>query len=541
MPSPGSQQITAQSPGRATGDTTPTGLELLREARERERQGPLPAAIDCYQRAIAVAERSGAPAVLSEGLRRLAVVHQQRDESILAHELCERSYRVARDSGNHALAAEALNTLGGIHLSRGSLTEARCAFLQALDLGAACRELRARVTQNLGILANIQGHLDEALAQYQQSLQAYREAGDRHGCAIAYHNLGMVSADRGLLDEAGYYFHRSRTLAEREGDAYLQGLALVSQAEVDVARQRYENARQQAEEALVLFDSLGTPGAKADPYRVLGMVFRETGRPALAESRFRSACELAVSSGSVLSEAETSRELALLYQSQGRNQEALRMLNTSHRLFRRLDARVDLIDVGGKVAELEGAYRAVVREWGRSIESSDGSTFGHCERVARLAVALARTLELDEQEETCVLLGAYLHDLGKVRVPHEILYKPGPLTPEERTVVQQHPQWGVELLATVEFPWDIKSVIRWHHEHYDGSGYPDRLRGDEIPLAAQIVGIAEVYDALTTARSYQARLSDQQALAVITRVKEWWAPRIVDAFQRSLSPGAAPA
>ncbi|HXJ29086.1 MAG TPA: tetratricopeptide repeat protein, partial [Gemmatimonadales bacterium] len=271
MPSPGSQQITAQSPGRAT-NVTPSGLELLREARERERQGPLAAAIECYQQAIAVAERSGAPAVLSEGLRRLAVLHQQRDESTLAQELCERSYRVAREGTNHALAAEALNTLGGIHLTRGSLPEARGVFLQALDLGASCRELRARVTQNLGILANIQGHLDEALAQYQQSLQAYREAGDRHGCAIAYHNLGMVSADRGLLDEAGYYFHRSRTLARREGDVYLQALALVSQAEVDVARQRYENARQQAEEALVLFDSLGTPGAKADPYRVLGMV-----------------------------------------------------------------------------------------------------------------------------------------------------------------------------------------------------------------------------------------------------------------------------
>lgn len=141
----------------------------------------------------------------------------------------------------------------------------------------------------VGRTGDIQGHLDEALAQYQRSLQAYREAGDRHGCAIAYHNLGMVSADRGLWDEAGYYFHRSRTLAAREGDAFLQGLALVSEAEVDVARQRYESARQQAEEALGLFDALGAQGAKADPYRVLGMVFRETGRPALAESRFRSA------------------------------------------------------------------------------------------------------------------------------------------------------------------------------------------------------------------------------------------------------------
>ena len=524
-----------------TIDPIPTQLDLLREAREYERRGSLPAAIKSYEGVVAEAERSGAAAGLAEALRRLAVLRQQSHESNQALELCERSCRVARDSGDNALVAQALNTLGGIHLSRGSLAEARCVFLRALELGAPSRELRARVMQNLGILAHIQGHLDEAVTQFQRSLQAYREAGDRHGCAVTYYHLGVVCADRGFPDEAGYYFHRSRTLAQREGDICLQGLALVSQAEVDVARQCYENARQQAEEALGLFDALGAQGAKAHPYRVLGMVFRETGRPALAESRFRAAVELAVSTGAVLAEAENSRELALLYQSQGRNPEALRLLNAAHRLFRRLDVRVDLIDVGGKVAQLEGDYRAVVREWGRSIEPADGSTSGHSERVARLAVAIARTLELDGREETCVLLGAYLHDLGKVRVPHEILYKPGLLTREEREVVQRHPQWGVELLATVEFPWDIKAVIRWHHEHYDGSGYPDRLRGDEIPLAAQIVGIAEVYDALTSARSYHPPLSEQQALAVITRVREWWSPRVFDAMHRSLAPGAAPA
>src|SRR2546426_6061093 len=88
---------------------------------------------------------------------------------------------------------------------------------------------------------------------------------------------------------------------------------------------------------------------------------------------------------------------------------------------RRLDARVDLVHVGGKVAELEGTYLALVRAWGQSIESSDSYTFGHCERVAQHAVAMARALGLAEEDETTVLLGAYLHDVGKVRVPHEIL------------------------------------------------------------------------------------------------------------------------
>src|SRR5690242_12424669 len=261
------------------------------------------------------------------------------------------------------------------------------------------------------------------------------------------------------------------------------------------------------------------------------MVYRETDRPALAESRLRSAIELAKAAGSVLGEAEASRELALLYQGMGRNQEALRLLNAAYGLFRRLDARVDLIHVGGKVAELEGTYLTLVRNWGQSIESNDSYTFGHCERVARNAVATARVLGLDDQEETTILLGAYLHDLGKVRVPHEILNKPGPLTTAERDVVRQHPSWGIEILASVEFPWDLKPIIRWHHEHCDGTGYPDRLAGSEIPLSAQIVGIWDVFDALTTTRAYQTALSPEQAFAEITRCRAWWSPQVFAAFQ----------
>src|SRR6266568_4986037 len=482
------------------------GADLLQEARERERAGCVPEAIERYESAIAAAERSGERTVLAEALRRLAVRWQRRDQGARARELCRRSYEVAQQIGNELLAAK------------------------ALELGGMNPQLRARVEQNLGVLANIQGDLDEAITRYARSLEAYRCSRDAQGCAIAYHNLGMVSADRELFDEADRYFRESRAIAERAGDAYLQALCLVNQADVDAARQRFENARQNAETALALFDQLGAHGAKANAYRVIGVVYRETGRLALAESRLRSAIELAAGAGSVLNEAEASRELALLYQGMGRNQDALRLLNTAYRLFRRLDARVDLVHVGGKVAELEGTYLALVRAWGQSIESSDSYTFGHCERVAQHAVAMARALGLAEEDETTVLLGAYLHDVGKVRVPHEILRKPGPLTHEERELVEMHPIWGIELLANVEFPWDLKPIIRWHHERYDGSGYPDRLKGDEIPLAAQIVGILDVWDALTTARAHQPALPPAQALAEMTRCQGWWSPRVFAAF-----------
>jgi len=153
-------------------------------------------------------------------------------------------------------------------------------------------------------------------------------------------------------------------------------------------------------------------------------------------------------------------------------------------------------------------------------------------------VAVAQALGLDETEITTIRLGAYLHDVGKVKVPHEILNKPGRLTNEEFDIIKMHPVWGMELLAQVEFPWDLKPIIRWHHEKYDGSGYPDRLMGDEIPLSAQIVGIADVYDALTTTRSYRGAMSAEQAVSEITRCRASWSPGVYQAFMRAVGQPA---
>src|SRR6266705_3033599 len=509
--------------------------DLLHNARAQERAGAIPEAIAAYEAAIAAAERTEDHAVLAEALRRLAIVRHRRAESAAARELCLRSHAVARRAGNGLLAGEALNTLGGIDLETDAIADARHNFLLALELGGQSRALRARVEQNLGVLANIQGDFDEALARYRGSLEAYRASNDEHGCAIAYHNLGMVSADRGQFDEAERYFEQSYAIAERAGDLHLQGLCLVNHADVHVLRERYADAQGKAEAALAIFDRLDALSDKSEAYRVLGVVYRETGRAALAEARLRSAIELAVRAGSGLNKAEASRELALLYQAMGRNQDALALLNAAHRLFGRLQARVDLVHVDGKMAELEATYRAVVREWGQSIESSDSYTFGHCERVARHGVAVARALGMDEHAQTTLRLGAYLHDVGKVRVPHEILSKSGPLTREEFEVVQMHPIWGIELLADVEFPWDLKPIIRWHHERYDGTGYPDRLRGDEIPVSAQVVGIVDVFDALTTDRAYRPALSFDAALAEIERCRGWWSEAVYDAFRASLA------
>src|SRR5918997_65525 len=450
-----------------------------------------------------------------------------RHELDAATERTQRSFEVSLAANEPTLVGESLNAFAMVHFARGDWERAREEAKRALAVaGDADAALRARVEQNLGTMANAEGDLDAALAHYQRSLEALRAAGDRRGLAIAYHNMGMNKADREQWPEADAFFRASLEIAESVGDVSLRALTLLNRTEVHIARQEYGAAKHSAEEALRIFDTLGAREHKADAYKFLGVLYRETGRPQLAEARLKTALEIAGEIGAVLSQAEATRELAVLYGQMGRNQETLKLLNAAHRLFGRINARRDLVDVAAKTAHLEGIYLEVVRQWGSSIESSDTYTFGHSSRVAEYAVAIATAFGLPESDLTAVRVGAYLHDVGKIRVPHEILNKPERLTVDEFEIIKQHTVYGVELLAPVDFPWDVKPMVRWHHEKIDGSGYPDALRGDEIPVSAQIIGIADVYDALTTARSYRAALPSQGALAELERCRHWWWPEV---------------
>ena len=512
-------------------------MHLLDEAQRGEQEGRLTDAVRLYTAAVEAASAGGETALLVDALRRLGRAQYRAQDVVAAEASMRRSLHVAEDAREHVLAAEAMNGLGVMAIERGAIDDADALLERALANGGEVPALRARVEQNLGIVANIRGDHEAALGHYERSLRAFEAAGDVRGRALAYHNLGMLSADLKRWDDADSYFRGSLDLADRLGDAHLRGLCLINHTEVLLAYHRYDEARRNATAALRIFDELGILADKSDAYRALGVVYRETSRLTLAEARLRTAIELAAEANSALHEADASRELALLFQTLGRNQDALRLLNAAHRLFNRLGARVDLVDITAKAADLEGTYLAVVRDWGQSIESADSYTHGHCERVATYAVRVAAALGLADDELTTIRLGAYLHDVGKVRVPQEILNKPGRLTPEEFHIMQQHPVWGLELLAGIEFPWDLKPIIRWHHEKLDGTGYPDRLKGEEIPRAAQIICIADVYDALTTTRSYRPAMTHAAAVTEMARTRHWWRDDVYAAFVATVGEG----
>jgi putative two-component system response regulator len=176
-----------------------------------------------------------------------------------------------------------------------------------------------------------------------------------------------------------------------------------------------------------------------------------------------------------------------------------------------LFARVkSLIKLKEFTDELETA-ESVLCTLGLSVESRDPYTEGHCDRVAQNASNLGRHLLLSEEEVIALRRGGYLHDLGKITVPDEILKKGSNLTPEEWLIMKRHPLTGENICRPLKSLRLVLPIIRNHHEHFNGSGYPDGLEGQEIPKLARILQVADVYDALRTARPYKPALSHEQA------------------------------
>jgi putative two-component system response regulator len=204
-------------------------------------------------------------------------------------------------------------------------------------------------------------------------------------------------------------------------------------------------------------------------------------------------------------------------------------------------ARVQsLLKLKFRTDELERA-ESVLFSLARSIEGKDPHTHGHCERLSDYATCLGKHLELSDDQMTALRRAGVVHDIGKVAVPDAILLKPGPLNEEEWKVMRGHPIVGERICAPLKSFRLVLPIIRHHHEKYNGSGYPDGLRGDAIPVGARVLQMVDVYDALTTERPYKKAFSPSDALRTMKEevAKGWWDPKIFDQFNQLVTSGEA--
>jgi len=190
--------------------------------------------------------------------------------------------------------------------------------------------------------------------------------------------------------------------------------------------------------------------------------------------------------------------------------------------------------------ELENA-EAVVFTLAQSIEARDPYTRGHCERLADMSARLGARLEIAEEDIKALRWAGIVHDIGKVVVPDSILLKPGPLTPEEMDVMRKHSVVGERICAPLKSFRPVLPIIRHHHEKRDGSGYPDGMRGEEIPLTARILQLADVYDALTTDRPYRTAVPSEEALQIMDDEAKlgWWDQELFGKFREMIRDSRA--
>lgn len=509
---------------------------LLEKADAFEKVGQWRDAVDVCETLFHQGWKTHTPTDILESLLRLGLLYSTHDESEVAGEYFHLALEISRRTGDILREARSLNSLGVGHQRAGDIDRADEYFHSARHVAEGTTDNRTRgdIEVNLGIVANIRGELPTALTHYEAALAEYRTLGFPQRIARVLNNLGMLYTDLGELHKAEGTLEEALQMSRSLGDLHVEAIVLANRTELLLALGDLAAARSTCDDAFEISSRIHDEALKADILKSYGIIYRGTKKLHLAESHFKQAMELASQLPRPLIEAEANRELALVLRQQDRNQEALAALNRAHALFTTLQAKQEQADIDRRFRQLETDFLSLVAKWGESIEAKDRYTRGHCQRVAEYACLLAIKAGFPERDLAWFRMGAFLHDVGKIEVPEEILNKPGRLTDEERRVMERHTIVGYETLAAIEFPWDIRPMVRSHHERWDGKGYPDGLQAESIPYSARILHIADVFDALTSTRSYRQPLTSIDALEIMTSDCGSFDPELLRVFSTIL-------
>jgi putative nucleotidyltransferase with HDIG domain len=464
-------------------------------------------------------------------LRWLARAYLELGNRGAAIDVLEAAVAAATQSGSQSAIAQALNVVAIVHQTGGDLdlaesfyTEAR---ISAQSIGD--EEALAMIDQNLGTVASIRGDMHAAIDAFQSSLQGYRKLGRRDQAAQVLNNIGLTYSDMGELDRAEEaYAEAEQTFGEEKDHNNTLNLSL-NQVQLCIVTGKFDDAHDRVSALLPLTPEMA-PSWRGEVFRHVGVIARERGDYMKAAEYLGRSSECADEAEDLLLKADITEQLAELYWTQKRHRDMLANLNEAHALYTRVKAQRRVAQVESRNATLEARFLELAHQWGDSIESKDHYTHGHCQRVAFFATVLADTTGMDARSLFWFRLGALLHDIGKIIVPTEVLNKAGELTEEEWAIMKRHPEAGLELVSEIDFPGDVRAIIRNHHERWDGTGYPDGLKGEDIPIAARILCVADVYDALTTARSYRDSLPHARAAEVMRASRGQFDPHLLEAF-----------
>jgi putative nucleotidyltransferase with HDIG domain len=498
-------------------------------AKQAEREGRWADACAVYE-ALVRDPDAHAPTRLA-ALRWLGRAYLEQGNRSAAFDVLEAAVAAADVTGSPAAVAQALNVIGIVYQMGGDLDQAAAIYDAARKKAELAGDgaLIAMIDQNVGTVAIIRGDLRGALEAFRLSQLGYQSLGMRNHEAQILNNMGLAYMELGELADAERAYADAAAAFAEEGDRARQLDLAANQVQLFIASKRYDEALEQSQRLLAVATD-DVPAWRGEVFRHIGVIARERGDFAQAADYLGKAGRHAAETGDLLLRADVAEQHAELFWNQKRHREMLQNLNEAHALYSQLKAQHRIAHVEKRNNALESRFLEMAAQWGNSIESKDRYTQGHCQRVAYFACVLADSAGFNNRSLFWFRIGALLHDIGKIIVPTEVLNKPGKLTPEEWEVMKRHPVAGLELVADIDFPGDISAIIRNHHERWDGGGYPDGLAGEAIPLAARILCVADVYDALTTTRSYRPGLTHARAAEIMNSSPGQFDPQLLEMF-----------
>jgi putative nucleotidyltransferase with HDIG domain len=503
--------------------------ESIERAKQAEREGRWADACSLYEKLVRNPDAHASTRLAV--LRWLGRAYMEQGNRSAALDVLEAAVASADIIGSPPAVAQALNVVGIVYQTSGDLDQAAAIYEAARDKAESAGDgaLIAMLDQNLGTVAMIRGDLRGALEAFRLSHLGYQSLGMRNHEAQVLNNIGLAYMELGNLPDAEAAYADAGRAFEEEGDQARQLDLAVNKIQLYIAGRRYDDAESHCRE-LLAFHANEVPSWRGEVFRHMGVISRERAQFAEASEYLHKADLHASQTGDLLLKADVAEQLAEVFWAQKRHREMLLSLNEAHALYSQVKAQHRVAQIERRNDALESRFLEMASQWGDSIESKDRYTQGHCERVAFFACVLADSAGFTARSLFWFRIGALLHDIGKIIVPTEVLNKPGKLTEEEWAIMKRHPEAGLELVADIDFPGDIRAIIRNHHERWDGTGYPDRLAGEAIPLAARILCVADVYDALTTTRSYRPGLTHARAAEIMKSSPGQFDPELLETF-----------
>ncbi len=432
--------------------------------------------------------------------------------------------------------AHSLNSIGVIFRKRNNLERAEEYYLKALRIREETGDLSglAKSYNNMGILVKEKGDLESALDYHNRSLKLKEELGDRRGISVSYSNIGDLHTELEEYTPALEYYRKSLSIVEELEDEESISSNCKLIGHIMILLGKYEEALEYLERGLRISTSIGARIYESDCYKELSDLYKAMGdfeKAFLFFKRYSSLMQEIFNDKS----AETIAKLQVRYETEQkekeaelyylRNVELRREINDRKLVESQLVAHEHLleervrnrtIELQKSMQKLKKSVEGTIHTLSRIIESKDPFTSGHQLRVAELARLIAIELGFDEDRVEAVFLISLVHDIGKISIPQEILSRPGQLSKLEQEIVQTHSQIGYEILSEGDFPWPIADVILQHQELYNGSGYPNGLKGEEILIEARIIAVADVMEAMTSHRQYRSIPGFESAIEEIT-------------------------